>query len=58
MDIQRLAEAIGIVKKLPDTAVGRAEAAADRAEDAAAVASAHGYGITFANSGMELTEDE
>lgn len=58
MDIQTLAAAIGICKKLPDTAVGRAEAAASRAEAAAETAEAHGYALTFADGYETLTEEE
>lgn len=58
MDIQTLAAAIGIVKKMPTTAAGRAEAAADRAETAAETAEAHGYALTFADGYETLTEEE
>lgn len=58
MDIQTLMAAIGIIKKMPDTAVTKAEAAADRAETAADLAVEHGYGITFVDGYEIISEEE
>lgn len=58
MDIATLMAAIGIIKKMPDTAASRAEAAAGRAEDAADLAVEHGYGITFVDGYEIISEEE
>ena len=58
MDIATLMAAIGIIKKMPDTAVAKAEAAADRAEAAADLAVEHGYGITFVDGYEIISEEE
>ena len=50
MDFQTLAAAIGIVKKLPDTAAARAEAAA-------ALAQQYGYSLVFENGYMVISEE-
>ena len=58
MDIQTLAAAIGIAKKLPDTAAGRAEAAASAAQSAAELAQEYGYSLTFEDGYMVIGEEE
>ena len=57
MDIQTLAAAIGVAKKLPDTAAGRAESAASRAESAAELAQNYGYSLTFEEGYMVVGEE-
>ena len=58
MDLQTLAAAIGIVKKLPDTAAARAEAAAESAEESAAEAATHAYGIDVVGRTLMITDVE
>ena len=58
MDVQTLAAAIGIAKKLPDTAAGRAETAAREAEAAAADAATHAYGISVVGRTLMITDTE
>lgn len=57
MDISTLAAAIGIIKKMPDTAVAKAEKAADDAENAAELAQQYGYRITIEDSVLVIGED-
>ena len=57
MDISTLAAAIGIIKKMPDTAVAKAEKAADDAENAAELAQQYGYRITVEDSVLVVGED-
>lgn len=56
MDTTTLGAAIAIAKTLPDTASGKAEAAAKRAEDAAEIAEASAYGITISGNTLNITE--
>lgn len=58
MDIITLGAILGIVKKMPDTAVSKAEAAADRAEAAAVIAEAHGYALTIEGTGLVITSEQ
>lgn len=58
MDVQTLAVAIGVVKKLPDTAAGRAEAAAEAAEASAEMAKNYGYSLTFSDGYMVVGQEE
>lgn len=57
MDISTLAAAIGIIKKMPDTAVAKAEKAAGDAESAAKLAQQYGYRITIEDSVLVVGED-
>lgn len=57
MDISTLAAAIGIIKKMPDMAVAKAEKAADDAESAAELAQQYGYRITVEDSVLVVGED-
>ena len=52
MDAVTLGAAIAIAKGLPDTAVGRAEAAARQAEAAAESAREHSYGVKIQDNGI------
>lgn len=58
MDIQTLAAAIGIIKKMPDSAAVRAETAAEAAEAAAAEAATHAYGIDVVGRSLVITDIE
>ena len=49
---------LGIIKKMPDTAAGRAEEAATRAEAAAQSAAEHNQGISVEGTGLVITERE
>ncbi len=48
-------QAAEIVKKIPGSAAERAETAQAAAEEAAAAAIAHGYGISVANHKLVIT---
>lgn len=50
--------AAGIVKKIPGTAAQRAETAQAAAEEAAAVAATHNYGISVSGSTLVITPPE
>lgn len=56
MDGGLLGTLIAIVKSLPDTAVSKSEAAADRAETAAQTAIEHGYQITIDGETLNIEE--
>lgn len=49
---------LGIIKKMPDTAVSRSEAAADRAEAAAENAVKHAQGIEINGTSLVISENE
>lgn len=55
MDISTLGAAIALVKKMPDTAISRAEEAATAAEAAADRAEEHGYGISVSGTKLIIT---
>ena len=57
MDISTLAAAIGIIKKMPDTAVTRAEKAASDAESAAELAQQYWYRVTVEGNTLVVGED-
>lgn len=57
MDIPTLAAAIGIVKKMPDTAAARAEEAAEAAENSAELAQQYGYRITVEGSTLVVGQE-
>ena len=58
MDMAAVAAAVAIAKKIPDTAVGDATAAAERAEAAAASAQEYGYRIVVNNHTLTITSEE
>lgn len=55
MDTKLFALLWALMQGLPDTAVGDATAAADRAEAAAQAAESHSFGVTDDGSGLILT---
>ena len=57
MDISTLAAAIGVIKKMPDTAVAKAEKAAGDAESAAELAQQYGYRITVEGKTLVVGEE-
>ena len=57
MDMVTLGAAIAIAKKLPDTAVGQAVAAAERSEDAALEAETSAELAGRRNFGVSVSED-
>ena len=58
MDILTFAMTLAKVKKIPDTAISDAIAAADRAESAADLAQEYGYRIRIDGNRMYIGEDE
>lgn len=55
MDATELGVAVSILKKIPDTAVSDAIAAADRAESAATAAEQHSMGVSVSGTGLVFT---
>lgn len=49
---------LGIVKKMPGTAVSKSEAAAERAEQAAESAATRAQGIDITGTALVITEKE
>ncbi len=57
MDVMTIGAAIAIAKSLPDTAVGQAVAAAERAESAAETAVEYGQLITIEDDVLIIGEE-
>lgn len=55
IDTETLGAAIAIAKSIPGTAAQRAESAAEAAENAAAEAATHNYGISVSGTKLVIT---
>ena len=58
MDVFTLAVAIAVAKKLPDTAVGQAVAAAERSETAAELAEQRSFAVSMEDDVLVFNRNE